>query len=165
MNATATKTASAENDSAAEAQSTQGSLQLATFRVGKVQLGIDVKHVQEINRLLDVTPVPEASAKIHGVVNLRGEVVTVINAHRLFSINEEPNRKSGRNLILNLDGERIGIWVDGVSDILTIQSDDLSPRPSNVNTIDRRFFQSVYLQEENLVVVLEPVGLLAATEE
>ncbi|MEM6364000.1 MAG: chemotaxis protein CheW [Planctomycetota bacterium] len=141
------------------------SLQLATFRVGSVLLAIDITHVQEINRLMDVTPVPEAPEMIHGVVNLRGDVITVINPHRVFDLPLSEDRSTGRNLILNIKGERIGVLVDSVSDIVTIDSSELTPRPQNIRTIDRRFIQAVYLRQEDLVVVLDPVGLIDAITE
>jgi len=139
---------------------TEETLQLVTFRVGDVLLGIDIAHVQEINRLMDVTPVPEASAMIHGVVNLRGDVVTVINPHRIFGLPVGKDECHGRNLILNIHGERIGVLVDGVSDILTVGRDDLSSPPSNVRAIDRRFIKSVYLRESDLIVIIDPAGLV-----
>lgn len=140
-------------------------LQLVTFSVGEALLGIDIEFVQEINRSLDVTPVPEASPLIHGVINLRGDVVTVVDPHRIFSFPHPADLSQGRNLILNVDGERIGVLVDSVSDILTIKRSDLSPRPSNIRSIDQRFIESVYLRESSLIVVLDPVGLIQAIEE
>ncbi|MEM1226937.1 MAG: chemotaxis protein CheW [Planctomycetota bacterium] len=154
----ATKTLPTE--SADPSLADNASIQLVTFRVHDVMLAIDIEHVQEINRLMDVTPVPEASSMIHGVVNLRGDVVTVINPHRVFDLPEDGDRSAGRNLILNIRGERIGVLVDSVSDILTVSRDELSARPQNVRAIDRRFIQSVYLRSEDLVVVLDPVGLV-----
>lgn len=146
-------------------QVTGEQIQLVTFRVGNVQLGINIDFVQEINRLMEVTPVPEASPHIHGVVNLRGEVVTVLNAHRIFDLPRPESLKVGRNLILKLDGERLGVLVDEVSDILTLSRDQLSPRPSNVRDIDRGFIECVYLRDTDVVVVVDPNGFLAAIDE
>lgn len=151
------QTAELERDEDAIAAS---QIQLATFEVGKVTMAIDISRVQEINRLMDVTPVPGASPMIHGVVNLRGDVVTVVNPHRILDVQESGNSRSGRNLILNIDGERIGVLVDKVADILTVQRDQLSSPPSNVRSIDRRFIDSVYLQSNEVIIVLDPIGLL-----
>ena len=139
-------------------------IQLVTFRVGDIVLGIDIAKVQEINRHLDVTRVPDASPMIHGVVNLRGDVVTVLDPHKIFGLapSESPNQQ--RNLVLNVSGERIGVLVDRVSDILTVHPSELSRRPSNVNSIDRQFIDSVFLREEEIVVVLNAAQLLDAVE-
>ncbi len=146
-------------------ESTVESIQLVTFTVGDIVLGIDIARVQEINRHLDVTRVPGASPMIHGVVNLRGDVVTVIDPHRVFGLDLDkiPNRR--RSLILNAGGERIGMLVDQISDILTVKTSDLVRRPSNVRSIDRQFIESVYLQSEQIVVLLDADQLLRVIEQ
>ncbi len=140
-------------------------LQLVTFRIGHISLGIDIAYVQEINRLTEVTPVPESSSRIHGVVNLRGEVVTVIDAHQILQLPRPASLARARNLILNMDGERLGILVDEISDILPLERAELSPTPSNLRSLDRKFIDSVYLRENELVVVLNPHGMLDAIND
>jgi purine-binding chemotaxis protein CheW len=140
-------------------------LQLVTFRIGHISLGIDIAHVQEINRLTEVTPVPGSLSRIHGVVNLRGEVVTVIDAHQILQLPCPASMARARNLILNMDGERLGILVDEISDILTLERSELSTTPSNLRSVDRKFIDAVYLRENELVVVLNPHGLLDAIND
>ena len=60
-------------------------LQLVTFGVGDCHLAVEIEHVQEINRQLELTPVPGAPNSIRGVINLRGDVVTVLNLHCLLT--------------------------------------------------------------------------------
>jgi purine-binding chemotaxis protein CheW len=148
-----------------EVQIAGDQIQLVTFRVGTIHLGIDIDFVQEINRLMEVTPVPEASPHIHGVVNLRGDVVTVLDAHQIFDLPKPDSMVGGRNLILKMDGERLGVLVDDVSDILTVSRNQLATRPSNVREVDRRFVDSVYLRDGDVVVVVDPHGFLAAIDQ
>ena len=158
-------TAGNEKSDPESIDSRSGQLQVVTFRVGDVRLGIKIDHVQEINRLTDVTPVPGASAHIHGVVNLRGDVVTIINAHRIFELPSPEQLSRGRNLILQFDNERLGVLVDEVTDILTIHNEELLPRPANLRAVDRRFIHSVCLRDDNLFVILDAAGLIAAIDE
>ena len=141
------------------------SIQLVTFQVGEIALGVEISRVQEINRHLDISEVPEASPMIHGVVNLRGEVVTVLDLHHIFGITPSSDREQQRNLIVNIGGERIGLLVDQVSDILTVKPTELSRRPSNVSAIDRQFIDSVYLREGEIVVVLDAINLVGVVEQ
>ncbi|SRR6056297_94083 len=143
----------------------EGQVQLVTFKVGDIVLGIDIEHVQEINRLLDVTRVPGASRMIHGVVNLRGEVVTVLDPHTIFDVRSSGTSDSRRNLVLRAGGERIGVMVDQVADILTIQRSELSPRPSNVRSVDRRFIDSVYLSDAGVIIILCADSLINAIDQ
>lgn len=140
-------------------------IQLVTFTVGQIVLAVEIAQVQEINRHLDVTKVPEASPMIHGVVNLRGDVVTVVDLHKVFGLPPSQTPLQQRNLILNIGGERIGVLVDQVSDILTIRPSQLSRRPSNVRSIDRQFIDAVYLRDEEIVVVLNAPQLLDTIEQ
>ncbi|TWU63293.1 MULTISPECIES: chemotaxis protein CheW [Crateriforma] len=148
-----------------DAADSESKIQLVTFRVNDILLGISIDCVQEINRLLDVTAVPGASRLIHGVVNLRGEVVTVIDAHQLFGVRSQTNPENQRNLVLRVDGEQIGILVDEIADILTIRQCDLSPRPSNLRSVDRRFIDSVFLTSGSIVVVLDASSLVNAIDQ
>lgn len=136
---------------------------VVTFGLNDVLLGIDIRVVQEINRTLDYTAVPGSPRHIAGVVNLRGNVVTVIDAHELLRLTAPPNHDGGHNLILTFDGERIGIPVEGELDILDIDPARLSPRPTNLRAIDARLIESVYLRDNDVVILLDPDAFLAAT--
>ncbi|TWT79105.1 Chemotaxis protein CheW [Planctomycetes bacterium CA13] len=150
------------NEAATTAQDVR---QLVTFSVGDTAFGIDIAFVQEINPHLDVTKVPGASPMIHGVVNLRGDVVTVLDPHRILRIAADTAPKDRRNLVLNIGGERIGVLVDKVSDILTVNQDELSQKPANVRSVDRRLIDAVVLRNEQLVVILNATKLLEVVEQ
>ena len=100
--------------------------QYATFYVGDLLLGVDIRQVQEINRQLDVTKVPQAPKCVRGVINLRGEVTTVIDLRTILGIEQAEVTRASRNLIVNSEGESIGLLVDRISDIL-----NLTQRPSD----------------------------------
>lgn len=139
-------------------------LQLVTFCVGDCHLAVEIEHVQEINRQLELTPVPEAPSSIRGVINLRGDVVTVLNLHCLLGLPENGREKMTRNLILNIQGERVGVLVDKVSDILAISTDEVTKRPPNLNQVDRRFVRGVHIRDEAVVVILDPLALASTLD-
>ena len=130
-------------------------LQFATFYVGDILLGIDIRHVQEINRQLEVTRVPHASAEVRGVINLRGDVATVIDLRRLLDLPPGEVTRESRNLIVNIDGESIGLLVDRISDILTIEEDQVESPPANVSGIDGRLLLGVYTMKSSIAVLLD----------
>lgn len=139
-------------------------LQLVTFGVGDCQLAVGIENVQEINRQLELTPVPGAPNEIRGVINLRGDVVTVLDLHFLLGLPQLSRSRTSRNLILNINGERVGVLVDHVSDILAISPDDISRRPPNLNHVDRKFMRGVHIREEGVVVILDPQALASAVD-
>lgn len=128
--------------------------QYATFYVGDILLGIDIHQVQEINRQLNVTHVPHAPECVRGVINLRGEVTTVIDLRTILGLPETEVTQKTRNLIVHSQGEAVGLLVDGISDILTLRSDQISPPPTNVDGVQGRFFSGVHTLESEIVVIL-----------
>lgn len=154
-----------ENREPATASHTTDSLlQLVTFGVGDCLLAVGIDSVQEINRQLDLTPVPGAPDCIRGVINLRGDVVTVLDLHRLLGLPPANASRTSRNLILKIDGERVGVMVDHVSDILSISPHQISRRPPNLSQVDRRYVSGVHLRDEAVVVILDPQSLTATLD-
>lgn len=136
-------------------RSTTCDQQFATFYVGDLLLGVDIRHVQEINRQLDVTPVPNAPPHVRGVINLRGEVATVLNLRTVLGLPQEEPTTDTRNLIVHSDDESIGLWVDRIGDILTVSPDAIAPPPANVDGVDGRFFRGVHTMDTDIVVLLD----------
>ena len=114
--------------------------QIATFYVGELLLGLDIDGVQEINRLLEITPVAHAADCVCGVINLRGDVVTVLDLRTILQLPATEIGPNTRNVIIRSQDESIGLLVDQVADILAIPQDEISPPPANVSGVDGRFF-------------------------
>lgn len=131
-----------------------GELQFATFYVGNLLLGVDIHKVQEINRQLDVTPVPHSPEYVRGVINLRGDVATVVDLRRVLGLAPAEETRDSRNLIVHWREESIGLWVDKISDIITVPEGEISQPPSNVDGVDGRFFDGVYTLDSDILVLL-----------
>ncbi len=136
-------------------------LQYATFYVGDLLLGIDIRLVQEINRQLDITPVPNAPKHVRGVINLRGEVATVLDLRTVLGLPEGEESRTTRNLIVHSQDEAIGLWVDRISDILTLRPDQISDSPSNVDGVDGKFFLGVHTLDTEICVLLDVEQVLS----
>lgn len=135
--------------------------QFATFYVGDLLMGVDIRLVQEINRQLDVTAVPNSPSYVRGVINLRGEVSTVIDLRTILGLPEAEESRDTRNLIVHSQGEAIGLWVDRISDILTVSPDQISPSPSNVDGVDGKFFLGVHTLDSEICVLLDVEQVLS----
>jgi len=146
----------AENRTTAPAE-----MEFTTFYVGDLLLGIDIQQAEEINRQLNVTPVPHTPDNVRGVVNLRGEVVTVIDLRKTLGLQPTVIGANTRNVIIRSRHERIGLLVDRIADVARANSCDIEPPPSNVNGIDGKFFTGVYKLESELVVILDVETVLA----
>ncbi|NOY43768.1 MAG: chemotaxis protein CheW [Planctomycetes bacterium] len=137
--------------------------QYATFYVGNMLLGIDIRQVQEINRQLNVTIVPHAPNYVRGVINLRGDVASVINLSTILGLPEIEITRESRNVIVHSKGEIIGFLVDRISDILTLNSNDISQPPTNIEGVDGSLFKGVFKLEKELLVIFD-VDIVMAEE-
>lgn len=138
-----------------------GAVDLATFCVGELLLGIDIRSVREINRHLDFTPVPHAPPRVRGVINLRGEVVTVMDLRTILGLGKTELTRHARNIIVHSGSEQIGLLVDRVADTVSVSADAIELPPANVHGADAAMFRGVCRQETDLVVILDVEAALA----
>ncbi|MBF0226987.1 MAG: chemotaxis protein CheW [Desulfobacterales bacterium] len=106
--------------------------QLVTFKLGDEEYGFQITQVQEINRLSDVTRVPKAPEFVAGVTNLRGQVVPLINLRKMFLMPEKNADDRTRIIIVELGGNRTGIIVDQVNEVLRLYASDIEETPNIV---------------------------------
>lgn len=136
-------------------------LQFATFYVGHMLLGVDIRIVQEINRQSEITQVPHAPDYVRGVINLRGEVATVVDLRTILGLPKSGASQQSRNLIVHHRGEAIGFLVDRISDILTLRDDEINSPPTNVGGVDGRLMSGVCTLDSEIVVLLDIDELLS----
>lgn len=130
-------------------------LEYATFYVGDILLGVEIGQMEEINRQLDVTLVPHAPPFVRGVVNLRGEVVTVVDPRVILGLSAGEVSASSRTVIVRHKGEQIGLLVDRIADVVRVSAGEMELPPANIGGIEGRFFKGVYKLESELLVVLD----------
>ena len=142
-------------------QSAQEASQYATFHVGDLLLGLPIHLVQEINRHLEVTSVPHAPNHVRGVINLRGEVVTVVNLAAILGLPVQDITCQTRNVIIHWHDQLIGLVVDQIADIQSIPPDKILPPPGNIRGVEGRFFRGVHAMDEDIIVLLSIQEALA----
>ncbi len=138
-----------------------GVLQCATFYLGDALWGVPIDQIDEINRYVEFTPVPHAPAWVRGVINLRGDVVTVIDLRSVLGLEPIEVAASTRNVIVSSAGEHIGLLVDRIADVVSARSDQVTAPPANVGATDGRFLRGVYPMEHDLLLILDVETVLA----
>ncbi|MCX7988959.1 MAG: chemotaxis protein CheW, partial [Thermodesulfovibrio sp.] len=104
-------------------------LQLVTFTLGAEEYAVDILKVQEINRMKEITRVPNAPYYVEGVINLRGKVIPVVSLRKMFGLPEEEDRMKQKIMIMDIQGVTIGLIVDTVSEVLRISASIVEPPP------------------------------------
>jgi purine-binding chemotaxis protein CheW len=144
-------------------KSLQRSTLFTTFYCDKSLLGLDISFVQEINRNQDLTRVPLGHPCVRGVMNLRGEVVTMLDLRTLMGLPAGATTSRNRNLVIKCEGETFGLWVDGVADILSIDQQRITPPPSNLSIGEARLIRGVFQADHSLVMIVDPREILSAS--
>jgi len=137
--------------------------QFATFYVGRQLMGVDILQVQEINRRVQVTPVPQAPAHVRGVLNLRGDVVTVLDLRTILGLERRAIGVHSRNVVLDLAGDKTALLVDRIGEVVTTRTSELEPAPANVQEADGRFFQAVVKLKGELLAILDVQTVVSAS--
>lgn len=137
-------------------------LTMVTFHLGDWLLGIDIRQIQEIRRHLGLTPVPLAPEHVRGVVNVRGEILTVVDLRTILGLGQTvPGRKTS-NLIVRSGGESIGVLVERIANVVQTRRQDLDELPANLHGAHGRFFQGVYQLENEVLLLLDVDEVLNA---
>ncbi len=146
---------------AGQAPAKTDEVELATFYLGDALMGVPIEQVEEINHHLDLTPVPRAPACVRGVMNLRGEVVTVIDLRTVLGLGPAAVDRRTCNVVVRSRGEQIGILADRVGDVVCARQSAIERPPANVAGADGRFFRGVFKLEHGLLIVLDVEQVLA----
>ena len=133
---------------------TKNTIELATFYVGRALCGMDILKVQEINKLMEMTKVPQAPDYMVGILNLRGQIVTIIDLGQKLGLGSIEVSNESRNIIVNTPGEHVGLLVSRISDVVMADPDKIEPAPANMNGIQGAFFTGVYKTDNKLIGIL-----------
>lgn len=134
-------------------------MQMVTFQLGEEHYGIDIMKVKEIHKVKDVRPIPNAPAYVEGIFNLRGEIIPLINLHKRFHLRratlEEGEELLSGFLIINLNGMQLGIFIDKISRVVSIEKDKVQPPPQILSGIGAEYIQGVHQEENGYLIILD----------
>lgn len=129
--------------------------QYCTFLVGHLHLGVDVRHVQEVLRMQEVTPVPLAPAVVEGLINLRGQIVTALNMRRRLGLPPRPEGNPPVNLVVCTGEGAASLLIDEIGDVFEAEGTTLESPPDNVPAEHRELIHDVCQWGDRLVLVLD----------
>ncbi|MDR1930731.1 MAG: chemotaxis protein CheW [Treponema sp.] len=132
--------------------------QLVTFQLGEELYGINIMDVKEIVRVQETRAIPNAPVYVEGIFNLRSEIIPIINLHKRFHLkraftSEDDELLSGF-IIIDIDGMKLGVIIDKVSRVVTIEKEDVQPPPQMLSGIGAEYIQGVVRQEGGYLIIL-----------
>ena len=138
-------------------------LQWVTYQLEQEFYGINVMQVQEVLRLTEIAPVPGAPSYVLGIINLRGNVVTVIDTRARFGLSPEAPTDSSRIIIVEVSGHVIGMLVDSVAEVVYLHQSEIDTAP-HVSDDASRFIQGVCNRDKYLLILVDVNKLLDQEE-
>jgi purine-binding chemotaxis protein CheW len=132
--------------------------QLVTFQLGEELYGINIMDVKEIVRVQTIRAIPNAPVYVEGIFNLRSEIIPIINLHKRFhlkrAVNSEEDELLSGFVIIDLDGMKLGVIIDRISRVVTIEKEDIQPPPQMVSGIGAEYIQGVVRQDQSYLIIL-----------
>ncbi|SKA71676.1 chemotaxis protein CheW [Desulfobaculum bizertense] len=140
-------------------------IQLVTFSIGEEEFGVDILKVQEIIRIMEITKVPKAPIFVEGVINLRGNVIPIIDLRKRFGLSAREHDKHTRIIVIEINKMVVGFVVDSVSEVLRIPASTVEPPPPVVSGLESEYISGVGKLEDRLLILLDLDRLLSSEEQ
>ncbi|PCI59278.1 MAG: chemotaxis protein CheW [Gammaproteobacteria bacterium] len=139
-------------------------LQWVTFKLETETYGINVMQVQEVLRYTEIAPVPGAPSYVLGIINLRGNVVTVIDTRSRFGLETNEITDNTRIVIIEAEKQVIGILVDSVAEVVYLKASEIDDAPNVGNDDSAKFIQGVSNRDGELLILVDLDQLLSDDE-
>lgn len=143
--------------------------QLVTFQLGEELYGVDIMDVKEIVKIQAVRPIPNAPYYVEGIFNLRKEIIPVISLHKRFRLRKanlgDDNDFEGGFIILNIDGNKIGVIIDRIARVVSVNASDVKAPPQMLNGIGTEYIQGVIRQENGSYLIMLDIRKLFDAKE
>ncbi|GGC97860.1 MULTISPECIES: chemotaxis protein CheW [Halopseudomonas] len=139
-------------------------LQWVTFRLDNESYGINVMQVQEVLRHTEIAPVPGAPSYVLGIINLRGNVVTVIDTRQRFGLTPAPITDNTRIVIIEADKQVVGILVDSVAEVVYLRQSEIETAPNVGTDESAKFIQGVCNKNNELLILVDLEKMMTEDE-
>jgi purine-binding chemotaxis protein CheW len=139
-------------------------LQLVIFKLGTEEFGINIMQVQEIIRIPEITRIPRSPDYIKGVINLRGKIIVVMNLDSRFHMSSNVLTDESRIIVVDIEGNTVGIVVDSVSEVIRMDGANVDPTPEIISqTINAEYLKGVGKIDDRMLILLDLENVLSET--
>lgn len=130
--------------------------QLVNVQIGTEEFGIDIGLVHDIHRMVKITPIPQTPPHFKGIINLRGQIIPVVDFRILFDLPATADEnKERRIVVIESNSQTIGFIVDGVREVLRIPISTIQEAPDIIKSqVDKRYIEGVAQLDDRLIIVL-----------
>ncbi len=146
-------------------EGTKGEVQqLISFTVGEEEYGLELLRVKEVIRMRRITWLPKAPSCVKGIINLRGDVIPIVDLRERFGLQAQEQTAVTRVIVVEVEGRLVGMVVDSASQVVRIPADQFDPPPTVMGEVSRDFITAVGKMGEKLIIMID-VDRVLSTEE
>jgi purine-binding chemotaxis protein CheW len=138
-------------------------VQLVIFKLANEDYGLSISKVQEINRMVEVTKLPQTPDFMEGIINLRGRVIPVVDLRKRFGFSNQERQEDTRIMVVDVSGQTVGLIVDAVHEVVTLKGDCIEPAPQSF-ALDTQFVQGIGKLADRLVIMLDIDQIITSQE-
>ena len=139
--------------------------QIVSFRLANEEYGVDIMLAQEIIMPGQITRVPEVPEFICGLINLRGNVIPVVDLRKRFALEANDYDEHTRIIVVNVGSKTVGVVVDAVTEVLRVNAEQIEPPPSSVSGMDHEYIRGLVKLEDRLLILLNIEKILSREEQ
>jgi purine-binding chemotaxis protein CheW len=139
-------------------------IQVVSFKLGSEEYGVNIAQVQEINRMVAITHVPRAPQFMEGVINLRGQLIPIIDLRTRFGMPRAEHTKNTRIVVTEIGAKRVGMVVDSVSEVLRLPTEQIEDAPEMITGVDTEYIRGVGKIEDRLIILLDLARIISGAE-
>jgi purine-binding chemotaxis protein CheW len=140
-------------------------VQVVSFHLGSEEYGVDISQVQEIIRMVEITHVPRAPRFMEGVINLRGQLIPIIDLRIRFGMARADHTKSTRIVVTEIGSKKVGIIVDSVSEVINIPIEQVEGAPDMIAGVGTDYIQGVGKVNDRLIILLDLTMVITGDEK
>jgi len=140
-------------------------LKLVGFYLGSEEYAVDILKIKEIKLMQEITNVPKAPDFVEGVINLRGDIVPIIDLKKKLALGEADLNEESKIIVVEIDSKMVGVIVDEVSEVIEIEDSKLSPPPPIIGGIEAEYLKGVGKLGDRLLILLDLDKILTIEEK
>ncbi len=138
--------------------------QFISFSVGEEEYGLELLRVKEVIRIREITWLPKAPSFVKGIINLRGDVIPIIDLRDKFGLEAKENTAMTRVIVVEVEGRLMGMVVDSASQVVRIPADHIDPPPPVLGGLSQEFITGVGKLDDKLIILLNADAILTSDE-
>ncbi|WP_297419186.1 chemotaxis protein CheW [Thermococcus sp.] len=130
--------------------------QFVAFTIGSEEFCMEISKVREIKEMMPITKVPQAPKEVEGIVNLRGQVIPILNLKKILGYYEEGSIKDKKIILIDNGNDIVGFVVDDVSDVVSLSEEQIEKVPRALESQQSQYLMGIAKKGDRLLLILEP---------